>query len=60
MRSKDREDVGTSVDSFFQAVDGLAGSAGKADEVLELLSQGRPRQRLSGRSFSTTRRYFRC
>jgi hypothetical protein len=43
MRSKDREEVGTSVDSFFQAVDGLAGSGGKADEVLELLSQGRPR-----------------
>jgi hypothetical protein len=27
----------------FQAVDGLAGSVGKADGVLELLSQGRPR-----------------
>jgi hypothetical protein len=43
MRSKDREDVETSVDSFFQAVSGLAGSVGKADGVLELLSQGRPR-----------------
>lgn len=43
MRSKDREDVETTVDSFFQAVDGLAGSRGKADEVLELLAQGRPR-----------------
>jgi hypothetical protein len=35
MRSKDREDVETSVDSFLQAVDGLAGSVGKADGVLE-------------------------
>jgi hypothetical protein len=43
MRSKDREDVVTSVDLFFQAVDGLANSGCKADEVLELLSHSRPR-----------------
>jgi hypothetical protein len=59
MRSKNREDVETSVDSFSQAVDGLAGSGGKADEVLELLAQG-PERRLSGRNCSRTRRYFRC
>jgi hypothetical protein len=44
MRAKDRQDVRTSVDSFFRAVDvlRLAGTHGRVDEILRLLWQARP------------------